>query len=109
MAGLADGGGLESSVQTSFDESGTPIVRISGEVDLSNADSIAAVIEPIVAKRPERLIVDASALEFMDSSGIALLIGWARDSVRVELRNPSRIIRRTVESMGLTGVLHIEP
>lgn len=109
MAGLEDSGGPESSVQTSLDESGTPIIYISGEVDLANADSIAAAIEPIVAKGPERLIVDASGLEFMDSSGIALLLRWARDSVRVELRNPSRIIRRTIESMGLTDVLHIEP
>ncbi|HEX4540748.1 MAG TPA: STAS domain-containing protein [Acidimicrobiales bacterium] len=109
MAGLDDSGGPEGSVETSLDETGTPVVRLSGEIDMANADSIAAAIEPIMAKGPERLIVDASGLDFMDSSGIALLLRWARDSVRVELRHPSRIIRRTVESMGLTDVLHIEP
>jgi anti-anti-sigma factor len=109
MAGLDDSGGPEGSVQTSVDESGTPIISISGEVDLANADSIAAAIEPIVAKGPERLIVDATGLEFMDSSGIALLLRWAQESVRVEVRNPSRIIRRTLESMGLTDLLHVDP
>jgi anti-sigma B factor antagonist len=109
MAGLEDRRGPESSVQTSVDESGTPIIRIDGEVDLANADSIAAAIEPIMAMRPERLIVDASGLEFMDSSGIALLLRWAQEPVRVELQNPSRIIRRTLETMGLTDVLHIDP
>jgi anti-anti-sigma factor len=59
--------------------------------------------------RPERLIVDASGLEFMDSSGIALLLRWAQAPVRVEVQNPSRIIRRTLETMGLTDVLHIDP
>jgi anti-anti-sigma factor len=109
MAGLDHSGGPEGSVQTSVDESGTPIITISGEVDLSNADSIAAAVEPIMAKGPERIIVDASGLDFMDSSGIALLLRWGRESVRVELRHPSRIIRRTIESMGLTDILHIDP
>jgi anti-sigma B factor antagonist len=109
MAGLEHSRGPESSVQTSVDESGTPTIRINGEVDLANADSIAAAVEPIMAKRPERLIVDASDLEFMDSSGIALLLLWAQKSGRVELQHPSRIIRRTLETMGLTDVLHIDP
>jgi anti-anti-sigma factor len=76
---------------------------------MTNVDSIAAVIEPVLATATERLIVDVRDLEFLDSSGVAVLVRCAQRVGRVELRHPTQIIRRTVESMGLTEILHLEP
>jgi anti-sigma B factor antagonist len=108
MAELEDQGAT-GSVEILQEELGILVVRVSGEVDLANADSLGATIEPVVSTRPEQLIVDVSDLEFMDSSGIALLLHWARGAGSVRLRNPSLIIRRTVETMGLADILHLEP
>lgn len=91
------------------DEPGDPVVRLTGEIDLANADSLAAKLEPVLSMRPAQLVVDVSGLEFMDSSGIALLVRCAQKVGRLRLRHPSPIIRRTVESLGLANVLHLDP
>jgi anti-sigma B factor antagonist len=96
-------------VEISRDGSGIPVIKLLGEVDLANADSLEAMIEPVLRTRPAHLIIDVSDLDFMDSSGIALLLRCARSAGSVRLRHPSPIIRRTVESMGLADILHLEP
>jgi anti-sigma B factor antagonist len=109
MAGLEDNTGPKGLVETSLDESGIPVIRIIGDVDLANAESLEVAMEPVVSARPERLVVDLGDLDFMDSSGIALLLRCAHRAGCVQLRHPSQIIRRTVESMGLADVLHLDP
>jgi anti-anti-sigma factor len=54
-------------------------------------------------------VVDLSELDFMDSSGIAVLI-YAVNSIKaIELRNASPIIRRIIEATGLSNVLRLDP
>jgi anti-anti-sigma factor len=54
------------------------------------------------------LIFDLSRLRFMDSAGIAVLIGAAAKVKAVHLRDPSPIVRRVIEVTGLSDVLPIE-
>jgi anti-anti-sigma factor len=65
-------------------------------------------VASITADRPERLIFDLSGLRFLDSAGIAVLIGAAAMVNAVHLRDPSPIVRRVVEVTGLSDVLLIE-
>ena len=60
-----------------FTESGNALVAsLSGEVDHHTARSVREMIDNELFKyKPQRLILDFSALKFMDSSGIALIIG----------------------------------
>ena len=55
------------------------------------------------------LVVDLTKLEFMDSSGIAMLLKIAARVDSVEIRNPSNAVRRIIECTGLTDVLHLDP
>jgi anti-sigma B factor antagonist len=87
---------------------GVPVVTISGELDSSNAASLEAAIAPIAAEHPERLVFDLSGLRFMDSAGIAVLVGVASKVNAVQLRNPSEVVRRVIELTGLSDVLCIE-
>lgn len=97
----------EAAIHTRSDPTGVPIVTVSGELDISNADALEATVSSITAKRPERLIFDLNGLRFMDSAGIAVLLGAAA-KVNVHLRAPSPAVRRVVELTGLTEVLSIE-
>ena len=54
------------------------------------------------------LVVDLTQLEFMDSSGIAMLLRAAGRVGTIEVRNPSDVVRRIIECTGLADVLHIE-
>jgi anti-sigma B factor antagonist len=95
-------------VDTGFDAAGVPIVSVSGELDSSNAATLEAAVAPVAATHAERLVFDLSALRFMDSAGIAVLVGVAAKVKTVQLREPSDAVRRVIELTGLTGVLPIE-
>ena len=99
----------EILLDTRIDPAGVPIVSVSGELDSSNAGALQATIAPIAAEHPERLVFDLSGLRFIDSAGIAVLVGVAAQVKAVQLRQPSQVVRRVIELTGLTGVLPIEP
>ena len=46
---------------------------------------------------------DLAGLRFMDSAGIAVLLGATKRVERVSLREPSPTVRRVVELTGLTA------
>ncbi len=50
---------------------------------------------------------DLRELRFMDSAGIAVLLGGARRVPTVRLRDPVPAVRRVVEVTGLTTVLRL--
>ena len=96
------------AINTRPDADGVPVVAVSGELDVSNAATLQATVASIVAKRPERLIFSLGDLHYMDSAGIAVLLGAADKVNAVHLRDPSPVVRRVIELTGLAGVLSIE-
>ncbi len=105
--GVAAGAGL-ASIETGTDPSGFAVVKLRGEIDISNAEQIGAELARIVETGTRRLVVDMSALEFMDSSGIAMLLHTAAQVDSISVRNPSTVVRRIIEATGLEGTLPIE-
>lgn len=53
------------------------LVRISGEIDLSNASSVMERIGEVVRSDASVVVVDLSGLTFLDSSGISMLFQLA--------------------------------
>lgn len=51
---------------------GHVVVTLGGQLDLVDAAGVAAALVTVVARAPE-IIVDLTALEFIDSSGVAAL------------------------------------
>jgi anti-sigma B factor antagonist len=97
-----------SATVSTRDEGGTPVITISGELDLSNAVQVKAAIEAAVAGK-QRLILELGELEYMDSSGVALLASAAQQIREIQVRGPSPIVRRLIELTGLDQVLRITP
>jgi len=64
---------LDVSVPMTFEkENGSVLVSLSGDVDLSNAESVRTGIE-LATVGAERIVIDLTAIEFFDSSGLRLL------------------------------------
>jgi anti-anti-sigma factor len=108
MADLDDGPVAEAAVDVRTDPSGVPIISVSGDLDISNADRLGAKVAEVAARRPPRLVFDLGRLRFMDSAGIAVLLVAAEKVEAVHVRNPTRAVRRVLELTGLTQVLTIE-
>jgi anti-anti-sigma factor len=90
-------------------EDGMPVIRLSGELDMVSVERVRSVVEGALTAEDDRLAFDVSELEFMDSSGIALLVSAARRARQVELRHPTPIVRRLIELTGLTELLLMVP
>jgi anti-sigma B factor antagonist len=86
-------------------EDGMPVIRLSGELDLVSVEGVRSVLAGVLTADDDRLAFDVSELEFMDSSGIALLVSAARQARQVELRHPTPTVRRLIELTGLTELL----
>ena len=80
------------------------IVRLAGELDLYNAHEVREALFEECARSPQRLIVELSQVEFIDSTALGVLI-----EARAKLPNrrafliaaPRVETRRTLEISGL--------
>lgn len=98
----------QAGVERSQDASGAPVFKLRGEIDMSNADVLGDAFENLIGDRTNRLVVDLTDLDFMDSAGIAMLLRAAARADTVELRNPSNVMRRIIECTGLAEVFHLD-
>jgi len=55
-------------------EDGVRIVSVQGELDLSTAPELEARLDEIVSSGDASLLIDLSECEFIDSTGIALIV-----------------------------------
>ena len=108
MAELGTPGGAPLLVAVAQGPTG-PVITLTGELDLSNVDSVQGVIEPLIAAKPDRLIFDVSELGFIDSSGIALLLRALARVGAIVIRRPSHMVRRVLETTGVANIFEFEP
>lgn len=52
----------------------TAILALEGEVDLHRSPEVKQTLEPLIAKKVPRILVDFSAVTYIDSSGLATMI-----------------------------------
>jgi len=108
MAGL----GSNSTTGATFDVvegDGTVTVTVCGELDITNVEALGSAVAPAIEHEPSRLVLNARELRFADSSAIALWVQWATEVPEIELRDASPLLRRVVETMGLTETLGVKP
>ncbi|MFG3521337.1 STAS domain-containing protein [Nocardia nova] len=79
------------------------VVVAAGEVDSHTAPRLDTAVQEAVTRQPGQLIVDLSAVEFFDSSGMNVLVRALRQAGRVLVVAP-RPVRRVVEVTGLSTV-----
>jgi anti-anti-sigma factor len=86
-------------------EEGTHTIALSGSLDLESALGVDAELRRLEGEGAEKIVLDLSDLDFIDSTGIAMLLSAARrseDGGRLEMRRPrSPDVNRLLE---LTGI-----
>jgi len=86
-------------------------VHLLGELDMSTANTLREQLLGLAAEGPTHVTVDLSHLEFVDSTGLSVLItGLKRIRQHggdMALRSPTPATRRVLEITGLTEVFSI--
>lgn len=87
------------------------LATVRGEIDIAAADDLARMLNSVATA--ERLVLDLSAVDFIDSSGLAVVL---RQSMRrrdaggsLHIRRPSQSVRRLLEFCCLEHLLEPEP
>ena len=83
---------------------GISVVRLAGELDLHNAQIVREALLKVCADGPERLVVDLSEVEFIDSTALGVLIearSRLQDRNAFILAAPGLETRRALEISGL--------
>jgi anti-anti-sigma factor len=84
---------------------GRALMRVSGEVDLSNAQRL----EDTLALIDEPLVVDCSRLDFLDASALQVLANSAQLHDGMILRYPPPWLCRLVHLAGFQDLFVLDP
>jgi anti-sigma B factor antagonist len=102
---LGEGHGLRKDPVLGIESVGEArVVKLGGELDLYNAPQVRDALSTAAADSPERIIVDLSEVEFIDSTALGVLIEARSriDSGRAFLlAGPGFETRRALEISGL--------
>ena len=98
---------MQVTYDVSVDSDGTVVISLAGELDIESVPVLQAGLAPTMAGRPRRVVVDASVLEFADSSAIALLVQWAHLVRQLELHDPASVLQGHILRMGLADRIAI--
>ena len=55
------------------------VLPLEGQIDLNVSAKVAEAINELISEKPARLVVDLSRVNYIDSSGLAVLINGMRD------------------------------
>lgn len=89
------------------------VMRISGEIDLSNAAELEVAASDAVANQARGLVVDLSEVAYLDSSGIGLLFNLSRRLSRrrqgLAVVAPNQApVREILDVTGVSAVLEVQ-
>ena len=88
-------------------------VVLRGEIDHHSAVGARSDIDSLIYEsRPTKTVLDLSAIDFMDSSGLGLIMGryalMQRIGGTLTLRNPNERVIKIFELAGLGRIIKIE-
>jgi anti-sigma B factor antagonist len=93
---------------------GVEVIAIRGELDLNTAPELEQELDRVTGTENGSVVVDLSGCEFIDSTGVALLVrAWQSmgnggpPAGRLVLCSPSKQVRRLFDITGLTSEIDL--
>jgi anti-sigma B factor antagonist len=88
------------------------VLVLKGEVDVYTAPKLKEELLPLVEKESHEVIIDLSNVEYMDSTGLGVIIGALKTSKtkqgQFKLRNATARLNRLFKITGLAEVMDIK-
>ena len=94
-------------------ERGILTSKILGDIDHHSAKFVREKIDSyIIGCKPSLVLLDLSSVEFMDSSGLGLILGRYNTSNEIgaefRIHSPSRNVKKILELAGIERIIKIE-
>ena len=86
-------------------DTGHPTVRLTGEVDLTNADTVSEAFRALADVGEQRVDLDFSGVTFMDSTGIRSLLEGIGLGLDLRIVATSPRVARVLEIAGMNAIL----
>lgn len=88
-------------------------IKIRGDIDHHSAKGIRDRIDnEIFSKRPSTVVLDLSVVEFMDSSGLGLIMGRYANSKEIGanflIYRPCKRVKKILELAGVERIMEIK-
>ena len=89
------------------------VVTVRGNLDIDSAPVLATTLDQVLDRPVPRIVVDLSAIEFCDSTGLsAFVVGHNRAAAAggwVRLAGPNEWLTHLLDTVGLTKRLNVYP
>ncbi|GGV21844.1 STAS domain-containing protein [Streptomyces spectabilis] len=110
--GARDDGGARDHGRSQDDGAGArAVLRLSGELDLEGAPSLAEAAGPLLQDGSRTLVLDCHGVTFCDSSGLNTLLNLreraAASGARLLLARPSPSVRHLLRLTHTERVFHV--
>lgn len=96
---------------TEKQEDGATILNLAGEVDLQHSPELRKILQEKIKAKCPALVIDFSGVEYIDSSGLATLVEYRRDSQKHDgkfcLASLSTRVRTIFELVRLNEIIPI--
>ena len=104
---VTDASGLRIEIDLRGDAA---LVQIVGEVDVASAPKLEDALLDAIGRGARRLLIDASGIAFIDSTGLRSVTAAlrARDGVHITVQSPTPAVRNVLRVTGLDGIISLE-
>ncbi|MDG4801240.1 STAS domain-containing protein [Micromonospora sp. WMMD980] len=90
-----------------------PVVSVGGDLAYATSTPLRAEVDRLLAERPAALVLDFDGLNFLDSTGLSVIVHAWREGQQVgtaiELRSVPRFLETILDMTGVTGLLDRPP
>ena len=98
---------------TSNMKDGVLYVKLSGDIDHHSAKTTRDSVDGLIRKNnPAELELDLSAIDFMDSSGLGLVLGRYKKQSdmggKMKIINPTKRVMQILQLAGVEKIIKIE-
>ncbi len=86
------------------------VIQVEGELDMNTATQLERQLEVPLAAPDSNLLIDLSRCEFIDSTGIALIVrAWQKLDSRFSICGVSDQVKRVLDVTGLDATIPTHP
>jgi anti-anti-sigma factor len=102
---------MSGAFSATLSVNGDAKVALAGELDMATAPELVRALAPVVETGPPEVVLDLSALSFIDSSGLGVLVDTQQrltaDGRHLCIDGARPSARKVFEIAGLVDYLHV--